>query len=262
MSVGTVQKRLAAAAIILLFFALWEASSRLYLVNPAFVPPFSNVARNVWRMAVHKDLLHHVALSLFRASLGTAIAAALGIPLGFLASGGCERFRIALGSLMDVLSQVSPFILFHVLILFMGIGELPKVTIIAWACVWPVLFHTADGVEHIDRLLLKAGRGFGGGRLALFFKVILPAVSPKVFAGIRISAGYSLFLLVAAEMMGGESGLGWLVSNEQRNFQIENIFSIALVIALLGILVDGTMVCIQKLLVPYDLQEYVNSSQA
>jgi NitT/TauT family transport system permease protein len=259
---GKKQRFLLAAGIIVLFFALWEISSRLSLVNPTFVPPFSRVAANACAMLVSGNLFGHIGISLFRSLAGTSIAAVLGIPLGFALALGCERFKISLGTLADVLAQVNPFVLYHILILFMGIGEDVKVTIIEWACLWPVVFNTVSGVENIDRLILKAGRGFGGGRFRLFVKIILPAASPKIFAGIRISAGYSLFILIAAELMGGKSGLGWVILNNQANFQLENIFSIALVIAVLGILLDLLLESVQKRFFPAEIQEYVNSSGA
>jgi NitT/TauT family transport system permease protein len=257
-----IRRLLWSSTIILLFFALWEFSSRFYLVNPAFMPPFSRVVVNALRMFAQGKLADHILISLLRAFVGLVIAVVLGIPLGFILSSGYGKLRLALGTLTDVLAQLSPFLLFHILILFLGIGESVKFTIIAWACIWPIAFNTAAGVENIDRLIIKAGRAFGSSKRELFFKVILAAASPRIFTGIRISAGYSLFMLIAAEMMGGRSGLGWLVLNYQVNFQLENIFSIALVIALVGIVVDGIMVGIQRKLVPYDIQEYVNSSGA
>ncbi|MDR1930250.1 MAG: ABC transporter permease [Treponema sp.] len=248
--------------IIVLFFALWETASRLYLVNPAFVPPFSRVALNALRMFRYGALAVHVRASLFRALLGTAAAVVLGVPLGIGISSAWGKLKFPLGSLSDLLSHLSPFLLFHIVILFLGIGEAAKVSIAAWACLWPVAFNTAAGVDNIDRLILKAGRAFGGSRRDLFFKVILAAAAPKIFTGIRISAGYSLLMLVAAEMMGGRSGLGWLILNYQVNFRLENIFSIALVIALIGILLDALLVWVQKKFIPGGIEVYVNSSGA
>jgi NitT/TauT family transport system permease protein len=259
---GRIQKTFTGILIIALFFALWEIASRLYWVNPAFVPPFTNVVSNIYRMFLHRNMAYHIAMSLYRSAVGVAIGTILGVPLGFLLAAGFEKLRIALGSLADILAQVNPFVLFHVLILFLGVGEAAKITIVVWACIWPVMFNTVAGVENIDRTLLRAGLGFGGSPLDLFFKVILPAAAPKIFTGIRISAGYALFILIAAEMMGGRSGLGWMIGNEQTYFRIENIFSLALVIAVLGILVDGLLQLIQRRLIPGDMQQYMNSLEA
>jgi NitT/TauT family transport system permease protein len=250
------------ALIIAGFFGLWETASRFYLVNPAFVPPFSRVTLNAYHMLREGGLSAHIRASLLRSFFGLGIGILLGIPLGFGLSSAYGKLKEILGTLTDVLAQLSPFLLFHIVILFLGIGEQSKICIIAWACLWPVAFNTAAGVDNIDRLILKAGRAFGSGRRELFFKVIFAASSPRIFTGIRISSGYALFMLVAAEMMGGRSGLGWLVQNYQVNFQLVNIFSIALIIALIGIAVDALMVFIQKRFIPYDIEEYINSSEA
>jgi NitT/TauT family transport system permease protein len=234
------------AAVVLMFFLVWELVSTLQWVNPLFIPPFSKIVKNTCSMLLHKSLARDIAVSAGRAAAGTALAVILGVPAGLVLGLPYRALRSVLGSLTDVLSQINPFILFHILILFLGIGEPVKITIIVWAALWPVVFNTASGIEDSDRILFKAGRAFGGGRITFFYKVVLPAAAPRIFSGIRIGAGYSLFMLIAAEMMGGKSGLGWQILNYQVSFQIENIFSIALVIALLGIFFDGLIAGIQK----------------
>jgi len=248
------------AGIIAAFLALWELFSRFSLVNPVFLPPFSAVFLNTFKMFAEGEIAFHLYHSLLRALTGFAIAAGIGIPLGFLLAAGGIRLRLATETLMEILAQVNPFILLHLLILFMGIGEGAKVTIVFWSCLWPIVFNTTAGVVDADSLLIKAGRGFGSGRLELFRKVILPAASPKIFVGLRLAAGYSVFLLIAAEMMGGRSGLGWLILNCQVTYQIQNVFSIALIIAVLGLIIDLAMEAIQNKFIKTDLQGYVNSS--
>jgi NitT/TauT family transport system permease protein len=261
---GKIQKLFWQAFIILLFFSVWELISRLRLVNPAFVPPFSSVLRNMFRMFVQRDLARHTGLSLYRALTAVFLASLAGVPLGFIlaGAGAYEKLRAALGPFTEFLAQINPFVLFHVLILFLGIGEAAKIVILFWACLWPITFNTTAGVESINRTILKAGRGFGGHKIDLFIKVMLPAAFPKIGAGIRTAAGYALFMLIAAEMMGGVSGLGWLTANEQIYFRIENMYSITLVVAALGILVDGLLRLAQKLIVPWHLGEYMNSVES
>jgi NitT/TauT family transport system permease protein len=257
-----IHQSVVSALIILAFFAFWELASRLRLVDPAFVPPFTDVAANIVLLFQQKKLPQSIAISLFRAFFGLGVAVVIGVPLGFALSGAYRRVKIMLGSLTGILSNINPFVLLHVLFLFFGLSEAPKIIIIAWACLWPVTFNTAAGVESIDRTILKAGRAFGTGKAALVFKVMLPAASPEIFSGIRTSVLYSLFMLIAAEMMGADSGLGWMILNEQENFQMKAIFSIALVIALLGVAIDGLLVVVRKLCIPHDMREYMNSSGA
>ena len=246
--------------IIAALLLIWELLSRFSLVNPVFLPPFSAVFLNTFKMFAEGEIVFHLYHSLTRALTGFSIAVIIGIPLGFVIAAGGIRLRLATETLTEILAQVNPFILLHLLVLFMGIGEGAKITVVFWSCLWPIVFNTTAGVIDADSLLIKAGRGFGGGRIELFLKIILPASLPKIFAGVRIAAGYSVFLLIAAEMMGGRSGLGWLILNCQVTYQIKNVFSIAIVIAVLGLMIDVAMELIQNRLIKADLRGYVNSS--
>lgn len=244
---------------VVVFVLLWEAAGRSGLVNPLFIPPFTEVLGKTRDMLVDGVLLKHMEISLFRASLGFLTAVVIGIPLGLLLGGWFKKLQLALGPLLEIFSQTNPFVLFHIIMLFLGIGEATKVSIIAWVCVWPIVFSTISGIQNANPCLLKAGRGFGLGRLALFYKVVLPGTAPAIFVGLRLSAGYSFFMLIAAEMMGSSSGLGWLILNSQENYDILRIFSAAMVIAILGLAVDTAMEFAEKKIIRVGLAEVLNS---
>jgi NitT/TauT family transport system permease protein len=245
--------------IIALFFGLWELAGRLGGRQSALLPPFSRALGNIAAMFQTRNLAGHIAVSMGRAVSGLALGVVLGIPLGLLL--GAARERLGLGAFWRLLAQINPFLLYHVLISFLGIGEAAKISILAWGCLWPVTFNTADGVENTDRTLLKAGRAFGGGKLSLFFTVVLPAAAPRICAGARTASGYALLMLTASEILGARSGLGWLILVDQAYFRIVNIFSVVLVTALLGVFMDLCLAFIQKKIVPYELEACVNSSE-
>jgi NitT/TauT family transport system permease protein len=117
----------------------------------------------------------------------------------------------------------------------MGIGEAPKITIVFWTCLWPVAFSSMNGASQVNPLLIKAGRAFGLGRIGLFRRIILPGASPFICSGLELGLGYSMFMLVAAEMMGASSGLGYLTLNSQETFQLKKMYAAVLVIAFLGL---------------------------
>ncbi|MDR3114235.1 MAG: ABC transporter permease subunit [Treponema sp.] len=254
-------KRALSIVIIALFFGLWEGAARFEGTRSALLPPFSRVLANLYVLFRTRNLAVHIGVSLCRVSAGIALGALFGIPLGFLLGTARERWGICLGALWGILAQVNPFLLYHGLISFLGIGETVKVSILCWGCLWPVAFNTAGGVEAVDRTLLKAGRAFGGGKGFLFFTVILPASAPRICGGIRIAAGYALLMLTAAEILGARSGLGWLVLTEQVYFRMANLFSIVLISALLGVSLDACLGFIQKKIIPYELEGYINSSE-
>jgi NitT/TauT family transport system permease protein len=225
-------------AFILSFILLWEFVARIGLVNPLFIPPFSKVVMAIVNLSVSGLFLNHVIISLGRALVGFLVAVSIAIPLGLIMGGWFRTVQLALDPLFSLAAQVNPFILFHVIILFVGIGEIAKTMIIAWICIWPILFNTRSGVRNVDAVLLKSALSFGLNRWTLFYKIILPATAPAIFTGLRLSAGYAFFLLIVTEMMGSNSGLGWFILYSQENYHIEWIFSGALVIALLGLAID------------------------
>lgn len=223
---------------ILFFFLLWEGVTRLGLVNPIFVPPFSKVLGEVARMIETGDFFDNLYISFIRAVCGFCIALAAGIPLGFILGGWFPKIGGASQSLLEVCSQINPFLLLHIILLFMDVGEASKITIIAWTCIWPIIFSTISGIKNADPDILKLGRSFGLNRLFMFGKVVLPEAMPFLFTGIRLSAGYSFIMLIAAEMMGSNSGLGYYILNSQVNFRITQMYAAVFIIAVMALIID------------------------
>lgn len=245
--------------VIAVFFGIWEFMSRSEILNPVLVPAFSDVVKNIWTMFLEGTFTKHLFISLRRAGIGFALAVIVGIPMGLLLGGWFVTIRKSLEWLMEILSQVNPFVMFHIIILFLGIGEEPKVIIIMWGCLWPIVTNTIAGVQNVNETLLKAARSFGLGKVSIFIKVVFPASLTYIFTGLRLSAGYSVFMLVAAEMMGASSGLGWLIKNSEENYQIIDIYGGALVIALLGVLIDGIMQLLERKFTGRIKVDYLNS---
>lgn len=235
---GIVARRLILLAVVLI---VWEAVPRTGLVNPLFIPPLSGVAAALRDVIATGELSTHTLLSLQRAVLGLIAGLVIGLPLGLLLGGWFPRTQTALEPLMELFAQANPLILFHVIMLFLGIGEAAKTFIIAWLCLWPITFSTITGIRTIDPSVLKMARSLGLGRMRLFVLVTLPAAAPSVFAGLRLSAGYAFIMLIAAEMMGASSGLGWLVIQFQESYTATRIFAAALVITALAIGADSLL---------------------
>ena len=223
------------------FLVLWEAGSRLGLLNEVFFPPFTRVVKTAIRLFGDGVLGGHVRASLMRAVPGFLIAAVLGAPLGLVLGSFFARTRTFLELPLEIMAQINPFLLFHILILFMGVGESPKITIIVWTCLWPVTFSAMHGASGVNPAVVKAGRAFGLGRWELTRRIVAPASAPFIFSGLRMSLGYSMFMLIAAEMMGASSGLGWMVMATQMNFQLDRMYAAVLVIAVLGLLMDAVL---------------------
>ncbi|MDR1873008.1 MAG: ABC transporter permease [Deltaproteobacteria bacterium] len=243
-----------------IFLALWEGLSRFRILDPLFFPPFSAVIESIVHMFKIGTLWPHIELSLFRALLGFFLATVIGAPLGLILGGRFKSQNDVVELPLEILSQINPFLLFHLIILFMGLGESPKVAIVAWTCLWPTLFSAFNGAANVNSSLIKSGRAFGLSTSQLIRKIIWPAAAPTVFTGLRLSLGYSLFMLIAAEMMGASGGLGFLVLRSQEAFQLDRMYAAVVVIAFLGLILDGLLYWLGRKLIFLSLESQVNPS--
>ncbi|CUH97062.1 putative membrane protein [Propionispora sp. 2/2-37] len=223
---------------IVAFFLLWEILPDIGVIDAQFIPPFSEVVKAIIKLLGNGELFIHVAASLQRTFLGLIFAIALAIPAGFLLGGVFPNLSRHVRPLLRLLGQINAFSLFPIFILFFGIGEIAKVSIIFWSTIWPVLFTTIAGVQQIDPLYIKSARSVGAGRLTIFTKVLLPGSAPVIFTGIRTGASHAFLMLIAAEMIGASAGLGWVVHNSSMNFVIPRLFAATIVIALLGMAIN------------------------
>jgi len=219
---------------ILTFLALWEAVPRLGFFDPRYLPPFSEVAKAFWKILLNGTLFVHIAISLQRSLSGFGLALVLATPIGLLL-GWYPRLEKFVDPLLQLFRQTSVLALFPVFILVFGIGEFSKVFLIFWAVQWPILLNTVSGVKEVDPLLIKAARSMNASTWQILTKVVLPAAFPSIFLGIRLAATYSILVLIAAEMIGAKSGLGFLLFDSEQLFQIPTMFASIMTMALLGL---------------------------
>jgi len=225
---------------------LWEAAPRLGWIDRQFFPPPSEVLKAASVLLVSGELFLHIFASLARASIGFLLAIAVAIPTGVILAGRFPRATRVLSGLFALLGQVNAFTLFPLFVLFFGIGELAKFGIIFWSCVWPVLGCTILGVKKIDPLIVKSARALGCDQTTLFREVLLPAALPAIFSGARVGAGVAFLMLAAAEMIGAQTGVGWLVHNASMNYNIPRLYVAAVIIALLGITIEKTLLALER----------------
>jgi ABC-type nitrate/sulfonate/bicarbonate transport system, permease component len=237
--------------LLLLFFAGWQVASRVGWLNPAVIPPLDNVLLALWNGVHNGALLGDISISLQRAGLAFFSAVIIGIPLG-LFMGQIRPIERALDPILQLFRQTSALALYPVFILIFGLGETSKVFVIFWAALFPVLLSTITGVKQVDTKLLEMARTFGAGRMTLFRRVIVPASIPGIFVGLRLSATTALLLLIAAEMIGANRGIGFQVINAQYNFQIPLMFAAIFLLAIAGLLANTLLVILQRRLCRWD----------
>lgn len=243
--------KLARWAIAAALLGAWEFAPRAGLVDAVFIPPVSRVVVTIVQNWKSSSLGHHAWLSTLRALGGFGVATVVGTVMGVFVAITYPRLADIAETLVELLSQVNPVVLFHIVLLFFGIGESAKIFVIAWMCTWPILFSAIGGVRATDPELVRLGRSFGLDRCALAIHCLIPAALPSILTGMRLSCGYAFIMLVATEMMGTSSGLGWFVVQSQESYHAERIFAGATVITLLALLVDSGLKCLESLLIDW-----------
>ena len=231
--------------LVLLFFAVWEALPRLGIIDPLFLPAFSTTIQTLFELAVSGKLLVHVLVSLQRASAGFGLALLLSVPLGFL-MGWYNKFERYTDLFVQSLRNVSTFALLPIFLLLLGLGESSKIAIIFYGASWQILMNTISGVKSIDPIYIKAAKSMGVSDWELFKKVIFPASIPSIVIGARLGAKIALMVVIAAEMIGAKSGLGFFIQNAQFNFMVPEMYAGILTLAVLGLVVNYLLVWFEK----------------
>lgn len=229
-----------------LFLALaWEVFARLS-PSPVF-PTIPEIVQAFLSMASSGELATNVLASLVRVFLGFGIAAASGIGLAVL----IYEYKPIEGMVMPVVDAVRPvaaLTIFPLIILVFGLGLSGKVFIIFWTA-WPAcLLNTVHALRSVDREVLEAGSLDGAGRVSLLRYVSLPLAVPTILTGLRIGLSGGWISLVAAEMLGASSGLGWAVLNYSNSFHYPEMFASILTIAFLGLSMNLGLARIQVVL--------------
>jgi len=240
--VASVAKRSIA---IIAFLALWQVAPKLGWVEEAFLPPFTTVVHALVDLIKSGELWTDISASLHRSLAGFAIAIAIGIPVGLLIAWYRTLSEI-LNPLLTIFLNTAAVALIPVFTLILGIGDFSKITIIAYACFWTVLYNTISGARDIDPLLIRSARSLGLSSWKLFVKVILPAAVPPIFTGVRLAGAASMLVLVTSEFVGAKAGLGYLIISSQNNFQIPQMYAGIVTISVIGVLFNYLLVRLER----------------
>ncbi|WP_446899735.1 ABC transporter permease [Clostridium sp. LBM24168] len=231
---------------VILLLVLWEILPKIGIFNAQFIPPFSTVVEQIYVLWLKNNLITNIMVSLWRILLGLIIAAIIAIPLGLILGGWFNRAADLLDTLFRIFGQVNPFSLLPAFILFFGMGEITKLAVITWTSIWPILYNTISGAKSTDKLLIKTAVSMKISNWQLFRKVLVPSAAPSIFAGLRVGTEMSFFIVIAAEMISSNAGLGWLFHNAAMNNQIPRMYSAGLFIVILGVLLNRFLIYFQN----------------
>jgi NitT/TauT family transport system permease protein len=205
------------------------------------------VATGMGELLQHGLLPRYVVASLFRVTWGFVLAVVLAVPLGLMI-GWNRRADMAFNPLIQVLRPISPLAWIPLAILWFGVGDLAAVFLIFLGCFFPLLLTSINAVQSIPAVYINAGRNFGLGPLALVARVLFPAVVPQLIVGMRITLGVGWLVVVAAEMIAVNSGLGFLIVDARNaGNRYDLVVAGMVIIGLIGLLLDMGMRSLQQL---------------
>ncbi|WP_371812289.1 ABC transporter permease [Frigoribacterium sp. CFBP 8766] len=225
----------------------WVLATEVVDVPSYNLPSPSDVWLAGVQLAQAGLLGQYVAISVQRVLIGFAIGAGIGIVLGAVV--GLSRVGEALLAPSIAAVRAVPSLAWvPLLILYLGIGEDSKITLIAIGAAFPVFTTVAGSLRHVDPQLVEAGRVYGLGPVSLFTTVQLPAVIPSLVSGLRLALAQAWLFLVAAELIASSMGLGFLLTDSQYNGRVDRMFLAIILLALLGTLTDFVLNAAQRVL--------------
>jgi ABC-type nitrate/sulfonate/bicarbonate transport system permease component len=218
-------------------------------VTPFQLPTLSSVLMRIWTDAVSGDLFLNTAVTLYRAIAGFAIAAVLGVALG-MAMSRVAIVRWFFDPIVSVGFPMPKVAFLPVIILWLGVYDASKITMIVVDAAFPVITATIVGIQSVDKYLLWSARNLGASNRALLWQIVLPAALPQILTGLQVALPIALILAVFTEMVMGGYGLGGAMMNASRFADSRGVFAGILEIAVIGcVLVQGMAILRRRLLI-------------
>lgn len=236
---------------VLVFCLAWELISYSGFVKPdIYLPPFSTVLTITVQSLWSGDLLYHIAITLYRAMAGLIIATCLAVPIGIL-MGYYRKVHDAGKFMIELLRPLPPIALIPVGILFLGLYDQMKISIIAFGCFWPILVNAVAGVQQISKDLLDVAKIFRLSREKILYEVVFRSALPYILAGIRVALSIALIVSVAADMLVGSDGIGFFIVDAERSFKFGEMYAGLVALAVVGFVLNNGLENVYKRLPGY-----------
>lgn len=227
------RRLLAPWALPLLLLVLWQGSAQIGWLSSRILPEPWAVARAFGTLAVSGELWTHLGASLWRATTGFVVGAGLGLLLGLL-TGTLRAAETALDTTLQMIRNIPALALIPLVILWFGIDEMAKLFLLSVGVFFPVYLNTFHGIRSADQALVEMARSYGLKGWPLYRDVILPGAMPSILVGIRFSLGLVWVLLIVAETLSAQAGIGYMTMNAREFLQTDVVLVGILLYALLG----------------------------
>lgn len=241
----------------IVLLAVWQWLSMMAIVNPKILPAPTAVLAKWWEYLLpfesydptktsylawifSGELIHDFYASLYRVVVGFLIGAVLALPLGLM-MGASDRVYKLFNPLIQIFRPIPPIAFIPLSILWFGLGNPPAIFLIVIGAFFPILMNTIAGVRQVDGIYIRAARNLGATQTTMFLNVILPAATPYILSGARIGVGTAFIVVIVAEMIAVNNGLGYRILEAREFFCSDKIIAGMFSIGLLGLAIDAGM---------------------
>lgn len=242
--------RLAPPVLLLLGLLAWEWAVAGGRASALFFPAPTTIATTLVRMLVLDDLLLDVALTLYRVGIGLLIGGTAGIILGLL-MGWSRRVRTVAEPFVAGLHPIPKSALLPLFLVLMGIGEQPRLALVALAAFFPLLINTMNSVRSIEPAYLEAAGNYGAHGVRLLRRIIVPASLPGMLSGGRIAVNTAMTIAITTELLTSRNGLGARIWMAWETLRTENLYATLIVISVTGLLINLLLVWLERRLMPW-----------
>ena len=239
------RRRGAGLVVFVVLIALAEWGTRTGYISALTLPRPSDVALTFVELYESGMLFKHLIPSLTRLVVGAAIGAGLGISLGILI-GLFSLVRAGLVPLVAAIFPLPKIALLPLFVIWFGIDEMSKYALIAFGTFTPTVVATYGAVDNVDRTLIRMGQSFGLSWRSIVGKIVLPGAMPGILSGLRISLTIAIILLVAAEMLGAEYGIGAYILQAGSLYDLERLFAGVVILSVLGVIVSAGIAALER----------------
>jgi sulfonate transport system permease protein len=220
-----------------LLLLIWQAASSSGLLQSRVLPAPTAVVSAFWHLLISGELWHHVKVSAGRALLGLLVGGGLGLLLGLL-NGSSRIASTLLDTTLQMIRNIPALALIPLVILWFGIDETAKLFLVAVGVFFPIYINTYHGIRSVDPQLVEMGKSYGLNRWQLYKEIILPGAMPSILVGLRFALGLVWVLLIVAETISAQAGIGYMTMNAREFLQTDIVLVGILLYAILGKLAD------------------------
>ncbi|MDR0932277.1 MAG: ABC transporter permease [Victivallales bacterium] len=220
-----------------ILLAIWQGIVAIGNFSPALLPSPWAVGEALFELFANGVMIKNILVSLYRFAMGYSIAVAFGAILGLVLGWYPKLFGYT-NPILQYLRPIAPVAWMPFVVLLIGIGDTPAIVIIFLAAFFPVVLTTANAVRKLDPIYLKIAANYGVKEPEVLWKIVFPAVFPQVANSLHLALGSAWVFLVPAEMIGAQSGLGYMIVDARNNMRTDQLLSAMVVIGIIGLLLD------------------------